>query len=371
MPQYLVQFKLVWQSPLAAHTERFLNLISSGGDTLPQALARTLAGDPPECAADAELPVIAVRPELFLAVDPARAVVPLRHQRHYPPAALRGVTAPPGAAVFRYADGLADFNHPLAGRALHLHWQAERVQAPPPPARGWQDWLGVGPGMQAQAGEADFFFDGAFARQDEASDDAFYATPRPVQHVDDWARSRIAELHARLLPPDARVLDLMSSWVTHLPDDYRPAGLSGLGMNAAELDQNPRLSERCVHDLNATPALPYSDGAFDAVLCALSVDYLTRPVEVFREVGRVLRPGGVFVVSFSNRCFPTKAVAVWRDAHDFERLGLVMRYFLESGRFTTLETLSARGWPRPKTDRLYPQLRQADPLYAVWAHCLG
>ena len=153
----------------------------------------------------------------------------------------------------------------------------------------------------------------AFAKLDPSPDPLFYAQPRLVTHIDDGAIAAVTALYRQHLPPGGRVLDLMSSWVSHLPDELGFEHVTGHGMNAAELAANPRLDERFVQDLNAQPALPLPDRSFDAATICVSVQYLQRPVEVFREVGRVLRPGAPLVVSFSNRCFPTKAVAIWRS----------------------------------------------------------
>ena len=182
----------------------------------------------------------------------------------------------------------------------------------------------------------------AFRRADESDDGLFYATPRLVHHIDEGAQAAVAALYRGLVPEGADVLDLMSSWVSHLPPDLELGRVAGLGMNADELAANPRLTEWAVRDLNADPALPYDDGAFDAALCCVSVQYLTRPAEVFAEVGRVLRPGAPFVVTFSNRCFPTKAVAAWRALDDDGHAALVASYARQSGAFGPAEVAAHR-----------------------------
>jgi SAM-dependent methyltransferase len=150
------------------------------------------------------------------------------------------------------------------------------------------------------------------------------------------------------------VLDLMSSWISHFRTP--PGELVALGMNATELAANPAATQWLIHDLNADPVLPFPDGDFDAVTCCVSVDYLTRPVEVFRDVGRLLRPGTPFVVTFSNRCFPTKAVHGWLATDDKGRAGIVTDYFRRAGAFA------------PATAALCtPPATAGDPLYAVWA----
>ena len=172
-----------------------------------------------------------------------------------------------------------------------------------------------------------------FAREDESDDVLFYSEPRLVTHIDDAAIAALSAFYGKLIPPGASVLDLMSSWVSHLPDELELSGVTGLGMNAVELEANPRLTQRVVHDLNADPVLPFGNAGFDAALISVSVQYLTRPVEVFAEVGRVLKPGAPLAVAFSNRLFPTKAVAAWRAMGDRDHAELIGLYFRLSGAF--------------------------------------
>jgi len=233
------------------------------------------------------------------------------------------------------------------------------------------DWVGLlteGPGMQARwkGQPTDFFSEAPFFRQDPQPDDRFYANPRLVHHVDETARDMVKDIYRRFIHPNMQVLDLMSSWASHLPRSVASAHVSGLGMNPTELENNPVLSDIRVHDLNANPRLPYPDRAFDVVICTVSVEYLTRPVAVFKDVARVLKPGGAFVVTFSNRWFPPKVVRIWEQLHEFERLGLVLEYFLRSDAFDHIETYSMRGLPRPKNDKYAGELPLSDPVYAVW-----
>jgi SAM-dependent methyltransferase len=195
-----------------------------------------------------------------------------------------------------------------------------------------------------------------FNRSDETADDLFYSQPRLVNHIDDAAIAALRAHYAKVLPPAGQYLDLMSSWVSHYPDDLAPARLAGLGMNADELQANPQLSDWTVHNLNQDPSLPYDDATFDAVTIAVSVQYLQRPVPVFREIGRVLTPGGVCVVSFSNRCFPTKAVHLWLGSDDSTHIQVVGAYFHFAGGFTA-----------PQAFDLSPAPGRSDPIYVVQA----
>jgi SAM-dependent methyltransferase len=193
----------------------------------------------------------------------------------------------------------------------------------------------------------------AFARIDDSPDERFYDQPRFVEHIDETAIADVVRLHRERLPAGGEILDLMSSWVSHLPPDVAYARVTGLGMNAAELARNPRLDAWVVHDLNASPVLPFPDASFDAATICVSIQYLTDPVAVLRDLRRVVRPGGTAVVTFSNRCFPTKAVAIWQGLDDYGHLVLVTKYFESAGWQATEQVTSP---PRPH-----------DPLYAVVA----
>lgn len=156
--------------------------------------------------------------------------------------------------------------------------------------------------------------EGAFRRSDESPDERFYATPRLVTHIDDRAIAAVTRLYRELFPADGIILDLMSSWVSHLPTEIEYKRVVGLGMNERELQSNPRLDDYVVRNLNENPRLPFENGEFDGVGICVSVDYLTRPVEVLREVGRVLRPGAPVVITFSNECFSIDEYSVSPNA---------------------------------------------------------
>ena len=166
---------------------------------------------------------------------------------------------------------------------------------------------------------------------DPTDDAVFYIPERKVVHIEAGAIEALRACYAEVLPPGGRVLDLMSSWRSHLPHEGGYAEVVGLGMNAGEMADNPQLDSFVVHDLNATPVLPFEDASFDGAVCTVSVQYLTSPIEVFAEVRRVLRAGAPLAVSFSNRCFPTKAVAVWRYGRDADHVDLVRAYLASSG----------------------------------------
>ena len=206
--------------------------------------------------------------------------------------------------------------------------------------------------MVSGAADEGGFPSGFFARGDETDDAEFYSYPRYVTHIDDGAIAAVGALYDELELRGA-VLDLMSSWVSHFRD--APAALTLLGMNADELAANPQACEWVVHDLNADPVLPFAADTFDHATCCVSVDYLTRPVDVLRDVARVVRAGGLVVCTFSNRLFPTKAIRGWLHSESATHQEIVAAYFRTAGGYDEAET------------RVCATPRGGDPLYAVWA----
>ena len=200
----------------------------------------------------------------------------------------------------------------------------------------------------------------AYRRTDETPDEVFYRTPRLVTHIDEGAIAAVMQLYRELFPTGGEILDLMSSWVSHLPPEVEYRRVIGLGMNEVELRRNDRLDSYIVQNLNTNPLLPLGSGEFDGAGICVSIDYLTRPAEVLREVGRVLKVGAPLVVTFSNRCFPTKAVEIWHRLDDAGHMQLVEDYFREAGNFE--DVLSLDRSPR----RLF-----SDPLYAVVGKSTG
>src|SRR5262245_61149756 len=176
-----------------------------------------------------------------------------------------------------------------------------------------------------------------FGRLDESPDDLFYATPRFVTHIDDAAIAAVTQLYREYFPPGGAILDLMSSWISHLPPEVAYREVVLLGMNQEELTANRRATGWVVQDLNRDPRLPFANGRFDGAAICVSVDYLTRPIEVFQQCARVLRAGAPLVITFSNRCFPTKVIAAWQMLDDEGHQQLVARYFAEAGAWSDIE----------------------------------
>ena len=265
-----------------------------------------------------------------------------------------------------------DFNHPIAGKELTLSCLIGKVETKTIERGGtsidWIEMITDGPGMQARwcNQKTEYLNAHSFDRRDEQPDTKFYETPRLVQHIDDTAIEMVRNTYGRFLASGMDVLDLMSSWQSHIPNSLELKRFSGLGLNKEELKRNRQLNDFTVQDINQSKVLPYKDKSFDAVLNTVSIEYLTDPDTTFNEIARILRPGGYFIITFSNRWFPPKVISVWEELHEFERMGLVIEYFIRSGSFSNLQTYSIRGLPRPHTDKYYPQLRFSDPIFAVW-----
>ena len=386
-----LEFELNWKCDVATHTEVFrAENVNFWRDLFPKVVTNELMGGQPKDRRG----FVFSSGEMMPSYDTKQVFdiptiqferrklnghrIEPRMGRFYPKGLLKGLaniyhcnTEPFRCVGVDSSKLSVDLNHPLADRATELQVTVVDVQENDDERGGrltdWIETITNGPGMQARFRErpTNFFSDHPFMRNDEREDSIFYAKPRLVTHIDSQAQAIIKALYGRYLRPGMHVLDLMSSWKSHVPESLPLGSLVGLGLNVEEMTDNPQLTEYVVHDLNTEPCLPFEDRRFDAVICTVSVEYLTRPFEVFRDVARILRPEGLFIHTFSNRWFPPKAVRIWEELSEFERMGLVLEYYLESGSYDNLKTCSARGWPRPKTDRYYPGLLTADPVYAV------
>ncbi|WP_353930326.1 class I SAM-dependent methyltransferase [Okeanomitos corallinicola TIOX110] len=202
---------------------------------------------------------------------------------------------------------------------------------------------------------------------DDTDDKLFYDYPRFVTHVDEGFIQQLTDLYLQRLKPNTRIFDMMSSWVSHLPEmefDH----VEGHGLNAEELARNPRLNHYFVQNINTKPQLPLADQSFDAVINCVSVQYIQYPEAVFSEIHRILKPGGVAIISFSNRMFYQKAIQIWRDASESSRVELVKGYFASMNGFTTPEVVVNR--PTAPNFLQWLGLPGGDPFYAVIAHRL-
>ena len=389
----IIEFSLIWNDGKVQHQDSFwADPVSFWRDVLDPELVRGLIGQKVggQFAVDitaGSFPQpyspkkrVQIRPEQFRGTDAYGNTISLMPGRYYPQGLLSGVdgafriSTAPCRFLGREDESLVfDLNHPLAGRDLRLLAEIRAIH-PQLKERGGrcEDWLerisADGPGMQTSFNEARqaWLIPENFRRPDERPDRDFYRQPRIVHHLDSTARREISRQYGRIIPQRARVLDLMASWTSHLPDDLSLDGLTVLGMNEEELRQNSRATQTVVHDLNRESRLPFADGSFDAVICTASVEYLIDPLAVLAEVKRVLRPGGSLAISFSNRWFPPKVIRVWPELHEFERLALVSHMLLATGGFERISTLSRRWLPRPEDDP-HHELFYSDPLYMVRA----
>ena len=385
-------FNLKWKSNRVVHTDSYqASRVNMWRDLLPPALLDTLmnkdAGERVQVPLEDGEAVKAFTSQNLFDIHCTQfdrqsskdMVSEPRLGRFYPKGLLKGIAGifkanvqPFRCVGLKNGHMTIDFNHPLAGKNLHLSVVIGKVGLKSVERGGtsidWMETLTNGPGMQArwQNQKTDYFSDDAFVRDDDQPDANFYRKPRFVCHIDDIACEMVRNTYGRFLTDGMQVLDLMSSWQSHIPANLHLDRLVGLGLNEDELNRNSQLSDVRVHDLNADSKLPFESNTFDAVVNTVSVEYLTDPLAVFRDVSRILRPDGYFILTFSNRWFPTKAIKIWQELHEFERMGLVLEYFLRTGGFKDLQTYSIRGLPRPHDDKYFPELLFSDPVYAVW-----
>lgn len=387
-----ILFCLDWRSPNCKHRDcYFASNVNFWRDFFTPDHFEKLKGAEPGDAItlhnSRESPLYSYHPELVYHIKTdqfkgrtpeGRRIVPC-FGRFYPQGFIKGIPGvfPQNKNICRCTavDGKnveMDFNHPLAGRKVDVSAEIISVTRQKSERGGrCEDWLETistnGPGAQVLLSQtpSDFSGDDAMRRDEESPDDLFYKKARFVQHIDTTAESVIQELYAGRLSPGYEVLDLMASWDSHIPENISLGRLVTLGLNREELEANSLADETVFQDINANPELPFGADSFDAVICTVSVEYITRPAEVFEEIARVLRPGGIVLMTFSNRWFEPKVIHIWRDLHEFERLGLVTSYLLETEKFKDIETFSIRGQPRPEDDKYAWQLPFSDPVYLV------
>ncbi len=386
-----IEFSLQWQSHCARHNDRwYAEKIDFWRDFFPGNLQQNIAAlTPGETYREdfsagslvpeyAEKKVIEFSKNLFTGPSDGSVAIPEPgnfYPQSYAWKALHSF--PENSTPFRLIAAsattlTADTNHPLALFPLTI--EASMVECMDTAtqrggaANDLAETLTInGPGMQAPDARCAInpYDSYPLQRSNEEDDRTFYRSPRLVHHLDRTARVHVQGIYGRLLAPGIKILDLMSSWESHLPDTLNICQVTGLGLNSKELESNAHLSSTLVHDLNKQPLLPFADKHFDAVICTVSIEYLVRPREVMAEVARILRPGGIFVVITSDRWFPGKQIAPWANLHPFERQGLVVNYFLHEKGFGQLYTESLRGCPRPAEDQYSGQMYWSDPLFVV------
>lgn len=386
-----MEFCLQWQSSFGIHSDRrFFEKIDFWRDIFPGAMQKNLATlSPGEKYRQSFIPgelvpghsdknIIEFPRGLFARSRNGVAIEPVSG-RFYPKSyawkPLRSF--PDNYTPFRLVGTtdktlIADTNHPLATFSMVIEvTMLERLKTVTQRGGSANDIPELitadGPGMQLPAGRfyQQVYKEYPLRRSDDGDDIQFYQSPRFVHHLDSTARSHVQHIYARELSPGMKILDLMSSWESHLPDTLVDCQVTGIGLNREEMEKNEQLRNYNVHDLNKNPLLPYEDHCFDAVICTVSIEYLNRPREIMAEVARVIRPAGIFIAIFSDRWFPGKQVEQWTDLHPFERQGFVLNYFLNEHAFDQLETESLRGYPRPAEDKYTAQRSLSDPLFVV------
>jgi SAM-dependent methyltransferase len=387
-----IHFEMSWESAEATHSEHYEAYnINFWRDCMPEDLLARLNGKAAEdvIEIDFEPGIVVSGNNIRNTFDVKQAQfnrrfksndnIEPREGRFYPKGILKdiGGISPQNIQPFRCVGIqnnhlIVDFNHPLAKSKTHIKGTINAVRSKTVDLGGncndWMELISNGPGMQArwEKHPTDFFSDTPFKREDERPDDRFYQQPKFVHHIDDNAVKMVTGIYGQFLKDNMRVLDLMSSWTSHIPDGLNLKKITGLGLNPKELEKNVQLTDRIVHDLNQNPTLPFDTESYDAAICSISVEYLIHPFDVFKEIARVLKSDGQFMITFSNRWFPSKVTGIWKELHDFERMGLVLEYFLQSGLYKDMRTYSMRGLPRPRHDKYFSEERLSDPVFAVW-----
>lgn len=381
-------FTVSWNSDNAHHTEHFYaGDVNMWRDIFPEPLRRKLLGSKPGDAISQSFTANEIisgnsSSPLSLSINQWQPLslnklsFPPMPGRYYPQGFLHGVsgiypqTTTPMRVISANAETFTvDLNHPLNGRQIEVTINIEKISQPPKERGGrcndrLLDILDNGPGMQARIATSPITFnrETAYQRSAPGDDRIFYKEPRMVSHIDSQADEHLASIIGRFTQPSAKVLDLMASVDSHLPADHE-LEVTGIGMNKKEMAANRDLAEYLTYDLNEDPTIPFPDRSFDAVLCNLSIEYLIKPEKIIKETARVLKPSGTFLVSFSNRWFPPKVTRLWTELHEFERMGYVLQ--LCWPHYEKLETFSYRNWPRPTSDKHFPEMMTSDPLYAV------
>lgn len=387
-----IEFSMIWESEYAVHNERrFITRVNFWRDLFPgrmgEAAEALLPGE--RCresfaAGRLVLPfttdgIVRFKEKCFESQQGYHSLLP-RIGRFYPQGiawtafgCFRGNMNPFRIIGIENDTVIADTNHPLALYPVTLEATCVERRAAFEERGGMchdisETVTSDGPGMQVPYPgiKTDFYSVYPFRRQNENEDVFFYGVPRFVNHLDETASTLIGGIYSKALVSGSKVLDLMSSWVSHLPDELEQCEVVGLGMNEEELAANKKLYGYVVHDLNESPLLPFTDDEFDAVICTASVEYLVRLLEVFKEIGRVVRQGGLCIITFSDRWFPGKQILPWSELHGFERLGLVLDYFYKSCLFENLHTETVRGYLRSSDDRQRDKTAFSDPVFAVW-----
>ena len=388
-----IELKIVWTSEQARHTEcHYHQTINFWRDFFPGTLGSKLINAPhgewvkQSMWADDLIPgysdsnIVTLSKSAIQPIGKAGVRITPQRGRFYPRRIITGsvgVTAeeflPLRILGVNDKDFTVDLNHPLAKHKIGISLRVDGKPYVGKEERGGRcndvvyETLISGIGIQKPLPEGtDFYQEKGFCRIDESDDEIFYRQDRLINHIDSECSRRISQIYAQHIESDMKVLDLMSSYESHLPD-VDNLDVTGLGMNVNEMGANPRISRYVIHNLNKQTILPFESDQFDVMLCSLSIEYLIQPLEVMREIVRVIRPGGRILVSFSDRWFPPKAIMIWRELHPFERLGMVLDYFLRTEGIKELETETVEGLLRPEDDKYANRMLYSDPVFIVSA----
>ena len=388
-----VEFTLGWQSPIGIHFDRyFMENVDLWRDIFPgkmgAALSRMSFGEsytesfaPGTLVPGYSTNHVKTLKKTLLDTRQLGLATELQPGRYYPlGAAWKALnTYPANLAPMRLLDMVGDnlvidMNHPLAAFPLEISVSMQKETDIGAQRGGSLQHIAEiltanGLGMLLPLGKADFYETISYPlkRENDEDDKVFYHSPRMVPHLDSTAQSIVSSFYGRLVKKDAIVLDLMSSWQSHLSTSHSACTVLGLGLNEEELERNDSLDSYSIQDLNKNTRLPYDDQSIDAAICTVSMEYLCRPREIMAEICRILRPGGLFAITISERWFPGKQIHPWAELHPFERQGFILNYFLGEPRFENIHTESVRGYPRPPEDKYSSQTPYSDSLYMVWA----
>ncbi len=388
-----VQFNLRWKSSHGNHEEHYLaRKINFWRDIVPESLKSNLAGKKIgdtvslnfESGSElAQYDKGKVKDFPFknfrLKFPDNKAQLP-RKGRFYPQGVLSGIAGvyPQTAIPFRVLAAenyhfIADLNHPLSGTPFNLETKILNIADKDNETGGrlshWiEEICNWGPGMQAPLKNSPtaFIHDDFFKRVDTEADNIFYSSPRLTGHIDAQASRNLRQTYTQHLKPGMRVLDLMSSLQSHLPENMN-LDVTGIGMNMDELKMNPALNTHIIKDLNEDTSLDIGPASYDAIVCSLSIEYLTDPLNVLRQAYSALSKDGVLLLGLSNRWFPTKVTQGWLEMHEFERMGYLLQLAEQAGFKGKKGTVSIRNDWRPVTDKHFIATRGiSDPIYVVW-----
>ena len=168
-------------------------------------------------------------------------------------------------------------------------------------------------------------------KSDISDDEIFYQQPRFVHHLSDSFRTRLTNLYSEYLLKHYIILDLMSSWVSHLPPNIRYKKVIGHGLNQAELSSNERLDSFFVKNLNKKQNMPIEDSSIDVGLIVAGWQYLQYPEKISLELSRIIKSDSLLIISFTNRAFWSKSPNIWTYSSEVKRIEYVTSILIDNG----------------------------------------